>query len=341
MTCMPDEIKIPRRVSNILNSDPFMCKNTLNLKVADELVKMVGYSYWLLISSAGANLKSPLADLVDQSALRTLFSGETFCRFSQGVATVGVVHSYVGGTGIALMRLLFIKYPTRMPFGETATALMLTVVTLAVTSVASYVWIVSPRRSQDLASMCMGRPFELDLALFHIAIGPTSVKGVPKSPGIVAVICVGFGFVLAEIAIYLAIFRYLIAHNKMMKLVLAEDVVKRRVRKNVIDCGGHTINFFIEMMLLVCSLVGLSWMTSHQKLAATCFSYSVYGILGAFHIGYSAQLRQEFLKLLKTVKSTWKHIKSVLSERLSGRQVQPVVAAAQVMPVAIDQIVDQ
>ena len=97
--------------------------------------------------------------------------------------------------------------------------------------------------------------------------------------------------------------------------------------------GLLRVNFFIETALLVSSLVGLSWMTKNQKKSATCSSYSVYGILRAFHLSYSAQLRQGFLQLLETVKSAPKHIKSVWSGRLSGR-----VEAAPVVPVAtVDQ----
>ena len=90
-------------------------------------------------------IREPLSDIVDRQ--QSLLTGKTFCHFSMYVATLGIIHSFVGGVGIALMRLIFIKYPTKVFFGEMATALIITVTTLCVTAAMSGLWLVSPNKS--------------------------------------------------------------------------------------------------------------------------------------------------------------------------------------------------
>ena len=214
-----------------------MWKNICCYEVVDEALEMMGYSYWLLVMSAAEYLQTPLAQLVDVSSLRAIFSGETFCRASQVVTTVGVIHSYVGGTGIALMRLLFIKYPLRMPFEPMTTALMITGTTVTTTLVASYFWHVSPKTSLGLASICLGTPEKLDLAIYHISLGSA------KPTTILLLVCIGFGFVLVELAIYVILCIHLIQQNKLVRLVLEESTIKKRNRQIFVKFWSNFVNF--------------------------------------------------------------------------------------------------
>ena len=77
----------------------------LNRLIAvDELVKMVGYSAWIMFVLAAIESEEPLVEL----------TGEPFCHLVQFVAAFGVTYSYLGGMGIALMRMLYIQFPKWM-----------------------------------------------------------------------------------------------------------------------------------------------------------------------------------------------------------------------------------
>ena len=108
---------------------------------------------------------------------------------------------------------------------------------------------------------------------------------------------------IMEFACYASICVFLVRHDRMMKLVLSEDTIKKRMRKNAIDLSAHMINFTIELALLSNAFVGHSQMDINQKLVNRCWTMSSYGLLGAFHIGYSAALRNQFIGILSSIKN--------------------------------------
>ena len=263
------------------------------MTVADESIKMVGYSYWIIIQCLAEHMKEPIAHLIDQSLIGGFFTGKSFCRFSQAISTMGYMHGYVGGVGIALMRLMFIRYPDHMPFGQMSTALLLTGASLVVTSVASCVWMVTPRQSQDVESFCLGHPGELDKTLYRLAIPKHEQSAI-----ITAILVFGFVLTMTEFFSYASICSFLIKHDKMMRLVLSEELITRRIRRNVITLGGHMLNFAIEIILIVFALRGTYWWQKNPKIWLRFYSLSHYGILGAFHIWFSPPIRRSFMDSL-------------------------------------------
>lgn len=261
--------------------------------VIDELLKMVGYSCWTITSNAAIYLKDPLAELVERSSLQGKISGETFCLFVQAFATVGILHGFVGGVGIALVRLLYIRYPTKLPLR--ISALVITAISLSITAVGSYYFVVIPTPSQNLASVCQGRPKAFDEILFHASSSDNSNRSWPL------LALVGIILVLSELAMYTSICVYLVQHNRMMTLVLASDTIKERNRKNVIDLMGHMINFAFENYILVFMYLGTYWIANNRRFIYRCISVSSYGILGAFHISFSPLLRRDFIETMNNI----------------------------------------
>lgn len=253
---------------------------------------MVGYSHWMILLFITVYSRTPLAELVDNSHLKEYISGQSFCHISQSLCTVGIMHGFVGGVGIALMRMIFIKNSTSMRFKPMSVALAITASTLAFTLVGSYFWEVTPKPTQNMATWCLGIPTELERVLFHLKFP------FHKRPAeISALIVLGFSLILSELAIYTSIYVYLIQHNKMMRLVLAEDIVKKRIRKNVIDLTAHMMSFMIEIALLIYIAVMLHLMSFNgsKQWVGRCLIMSTYGVLGAIHIGYSLKMRQMFI----------------------------------------------
>ena len=129
---------------------------------------------------------------------------------------------------------------------------------------------------------------------------------------------VSFGLLMvcAEIYMYVSIYTFLILHNKQMKLVLPENVVKSRIKKNVIDLSAHVINFVVEITVLVLVGLGSYWITTDFKFLLRCFSTSTYGILGAFHICHSPILRREFKDTLKSLFKVTRMIISTIKKKM-------------------------
>ena len=53
---------------------------------------------------------------------------------------------------------------------------------------------------------------------------------------------------MAELYMYLSIYKLLINHDRKMKLVLTSASVTKRVQRNVISLAGHAVNFAVETL---------------------------------------------------------------------------------------------
>ena len=77
-----------------------------------------------------------------------------------------------------------------------------------------------------------------------------------------------------------------------MKLVLSETDIKTRIRGNVIDLVGHSLTIVIKLVWVVIGMMGTHWMPSNvAEFPLRCFTMSLYGLLSAFHLGFSRPLR--------------------------------------------------
>ena len=74
------------------------------MTAVDELVKMVCYTIWILFVLCANVSDKPLAH----------FIGDIPCNLVQIIVTFGVTYGYLGGMGIALMRMLYVRFPKWM-----------------------------------------------------------------------------------------------------------------------------------------------------------------------------------------------------------------------------------
>ena len=100
-------------------------------------------------------------------------------------------------------------------------------------------------------------------------------------------------FVVCEAMMYASLFRFLNRHDKSMRMLLSENVIKGRLKKNAIDLTGHTINFAMESFWLAGLAAGGYWWPHEYKWLIRCFNISAYGTLSAVHILFSTPLRNE------------------------------------------------
>ena len=122
--------------------------------VIDDFVKFLGYNTWLFTLGATVIINEPIY----------LYTGPAFCHIAYYLSALGVIQVYSGGVGIALMRMLFIQFPTKMPLGQKATSVAIGVATTALTFGAGYLWVICPKKSMDLTTLCFGRSVEFHLS---------------------------------------------------------------------------------------------------------------------------------------------------------------------------------
>ena len=195
----------------------------------DEGTKLFACSIWLLGYAAAISIDQPLH----------YYFGKSFCGVVDFICGLGGVQYWLGGVGIAWMRAIYIRFSTRVSMRENTAAVLIGFVALATTIGVSSIWykIYTPTYP-DFAPVCLdddplldcNAPRSLDKNTFLLAW-----------LGLWLLICPLFW---SEMAMYAFIFKFLIEHNKMMRLVLSDTTIKKRMKKNAIDLFGHAMIFF-------------------------------------------------------------------------------------------------
>ena len=115
-------------------------------------------------------------------------------------------------------------------------------------------------------------------------------------------------WVLLELGMYLSIYRFLVQHNREMKLVLPENTINGRLRKNTIDFACQAAVSIIMLAWLMLMFLGAILTQyyrfntgSNLKVFIRCYSMSMYGLLSAIQIGLSGPLRRDFCTIYSDI----------------------------------------
>ena len=111
---------------------------------------------------------------------------------------------------------------------------------------------------------------------------------------------------LSEMAMYVSIFKFLIKHDKMMRLVLSDTTIKKRMKKNGIDLFGHAIIFFTEGSSYLIKTIEL-WLAidssptelRNRRWMVKCVNMIMYGIQSLLHIVMSSSLRSDTIAIVR------------------------------------------
>ena len=258
------------------------------LSVFDECAKLVGASSGLLVAAASTLLPNPI----------DIYMGEEFCIFVNMINVFGMAYGIFGGTGIALMRFVLIKCPSKVTgkIGKRRFAQLICLATIIMTSVSLYVWINwSFMQDKENRSLCL----PLLNSKGSGAAQHQNTSGLWQKLLTVGAL-IGIGSISAELSMYVLVYKFLIANDRSMKLVLPSTAVSKRVRKNVISLTGHAINFAAEtlwtIILLIVLIDGMPTNPDHI-FYLYIYDISIHAILSGLHILFSRPLRAECLKI--------------------------------------------
>ena len=129
-------------------------KKPINIMICiDEGIKMVGYTWNNVVLIASVNRSDGLMSL----------TGKPFCQLTYFEGAFGALSNVFCGTGIAMLRLLYIKHPMAVQRLELKIANLLLSGCVGLAFLGSYLHYISPKRNTTTDDICMGTPRDLEL----------------------------------------------------------------------------------------------------------------------------------------------------------------------------------
>lgn len=200
-----------------------------------------------------------------------------FCQFLLYNSVAGVSLSFIGGTCIAFLRLLYIKHQGVLNhFGTLGMALILITLQLA------YIFGICYGRTQKF------QEFETN---WRICFPTVEVEPKIGRRNVSMIIGSFFALTLIESVIYALIFSFILHHDLYMARLLPEHVILKRKRKNALDLIEHFAHFIVEMGQIVCWLISSStFKKTFNHLALYLYVYQN-GILALALIAINSTLK--------------------------------------------------
>ena len=248
----------------------------------EEVSTMVAYSTMILIAMVFIELEEPLGN----------YTGLEFCQGAMLVCTIGFAISPWVKVGIALMRLIYIKYSVSRR-SEGWTVCIFSTLATTIGTVTGIIFVMAPRRAQDVQTICQGYSLDMAMTLYDIRA--------PNHEPIVAQLCILSTLVAYTIqfSFYLVILKHILQHDKTMVSLLSETTINKRRRRSAIDLTGQVIFFVLTGFLTITLFFGSHWMSRSNRFWTLMMYKSTYGIVGICHIVSSPPLRHELKTFLQ------------------------------------------
>ena len=255
---------------------------------------MFACSSWLLGYALAISIEKPLHH----------YFGISFCAIVDFISGLGINLSWLGGVGIAWMRAIYIQHSTRVTVRENTAAVMIGFVTLAtIFGLRCFFYMLYTPTYPDFEPICLGRLIDDPLLAYN---APRSLDENDERLAGMVFIFVITPLMLSEMAMYISVFKFLLKHDKMMRLVLSDTTIKKRMKKNGIDLFGHAIIFFTEFSSFLIKVIEL-WLAigisptelKNRRWMVKCVNMSMYGIASILHIVISSSLRSDTIAIAR------------------------------------------
>ena len=223
-----------------------------------------------------------------------IYIGESMCHIAHYFSVLGIVHFFGGGFGIALMRFLLVQFSGKVHLRQRKIAVVISLGTLIVSCIVSYIWVNSPKRVSDETTVCLGRSNEFSHILFLYA-SDQSIQH-EEELNILMILIFGIIVILLELAFYGFLCKFLLRHEKMMRLVLPENVIRGRMKKTVTMFIGHLISFALQLFWIFMLIVILKMRRGKQELIS--LAICVDSLFAMVQLAFSCPLRAECAKFI-------------------------------------------
>ena len=210
---------------------------------------MIGVIYQNLVASTGFSLEE--------------LGVPWICPFLKGILATVTIYSVVGGLGIAIYRILLIKYDLIVKnfIGETrllGIILFCQILIIAIhLGLRNDVGIVE----QPIRPTCMNFPYGhvLDiLDTYSVSHGNDSIL-IYQTPLYFFSALAFLLMIIIELIIYLIFFCHLFLHDNSdgIKLILESEVIKRRNTRNGLTFFSHFCSFVAEFLMAVTFMIAI------------------------------------------------------------------------------------
>ena len=119
-------------------------------------------------------------------------------------------------------------------------------------------------------------------------------------------------------------------HDRSMRVLLSENVIKSRMRKNVISLAGHTMSFVVQALWVLVWLLrilrkkGNLGTTVTEVVLLRCWSSSMDGVLSVLHIAFSTPLRPDCIAIWNFISSHLQRIQGWVNSIVLSRNTRRV-----------------
>jgi hypothetical protein len=228
------------------------------------------------------------------------YLGETWCNVPWYGATIGAVYRNIGSLGIAIFRVMLIKFSHK--FTEKIKQNILFAAVLALTFLFSIGLIIGwgmgngeVSRKQVTWNFCTGRSEEYREVMHNYSLLVGSVNSDSDIAPRISVL-VSLLSVMAEFICYLLIFSHLYFHDKYMlkRKLLSVDQVNRRNQKNAVAFLGQFYGFVVECVLYFTAMYLVfkeNSNISYRAALAFCF-WAEFGVVSIVEVMASNNLRR-------------------------------------------------
>ena len=227
--------------------------------------------------------------------------GDHWCQIVQTVCMYGMFWTNVGSLGIAVYRLMYIKYEewVKYTIGEELLLFIVMTSSLIMNGLVVYLYDLEVGKHRIQMNMCRGiLPNQAQVLIdYRISIGENLITTTHFQK---LALWILITYQISEFSIYIWIFyiRYKNDNKTSIKKALTEDIIKARNVKNATNFLGQFYGFMTEYVFLAAILFIIAFegqKSSNFKGYAITAKFMDFGLLSAIEVFTSPALRS-FMK---------------------------------------------
>ena len=227
--------------------------------------------------------------------------GDHWCQIVQTVCLYGMFWANVGSLGIAVYRLMYIKYEewVKYTIGEELLLFIVMTSNLTMNELAVYLYDLEVGKHRIQMNMCRGiLPNQAQVLIdYRISIGENLITTTHFQK---LALWILITYQISEFSIYIWVFyiRYKNDNKTSIKKALTEDIIKARNVKNATNFLGQFYGFMTEYVFLAAILFIIAFegqKSSNFKGYAMTAKFMDFGLLSAMEVFTSPTLRS-FMK---------------------------------------------
>ena len=237
-----------------------------------------------------------LLNMITDMPLGDVF-GSWYCYANVTIAVYGLGYFAVGGFGIAVYRLLYIRFELWVKYciGEQILLWLLLFLSVTLTGLFTFLYMIEENGLRVGVNMCTGLSLEQTQVLidYNISRGIQMLTTNVYQKTAVA-LCLAVQTIQFAIYMWLFYYRYKHDNGDIAKLLTQETVHKRNI-KNATTLIGEMCVFVMASAFFVANIILLQLANGphhHIRAIVCCLRFIYFGVLSTIEVYSSPELRK-------------------------------------------------